>query len=164
MVSGCLGPADRVEKSDYYAHDRKIARHETPRKFLLIFIKQPEKLERIQPLLPILSEDVDAARNSPLAPLAIQAALNNPRPLDEFPLEDGNDDWMYASLMDPMGPWHLEKVLSVPDCASGIRFTTKHDKTNISVGHFLKVTIRVERGDDEAVDLKGRRKQFDIIM
>jgi hypothetical protein len=71
---------------------------------------------------------------------------------------------MYASLLDPMGPWHLEKNLSVPDCASGIRFTTKHDKTNIGVGHWLKVTIRVERGDDEAVDAKGRRKQFDIIM
>jgi hypothetical protein len=28
----------------------------------------------------------------------------------------------------------------------------------------LKVTIRVERGDDVAMDSKGRRKQFDIIM
>jgi hypothetical protein len=71
---------------------------------------------------------------------------------------------MYAGLMDPLGPWHLEKNLHIPDCNARIRFSTKHDKTNISVGHSLKVILRVERGDDEALDVKGRRKQFDIIM
>lgn len=30
--------------------------------------------------------------------------------------------------------------------------------------HSLKVCIRVERGDDEAVDAKGNRKKFDIIV
>jgi hypothetical protein len=34
----------------------------------------------------------------------------------------------------------------------------------MSVQHWLKVTIRVERGDDQALDSKGRRKQFDIII
>ncbi|ORY34869.1 or S-antigen, C-terminal domain-domain-containing protein [Naematelia encephala] len=154
------------EKTDYFAQDRKVARHETPKKYMLLFIKQPEKLERIQPLLPILSDDPNAAKDSPLAPLAIQAARNNPPP-DAFDV-DGDEDAMfasmYASLLDPLGPWHLEKTLTVPDCASSIRFTTKHAKTNIQVSHWLKVTIRVERGDNVAVDTKGRRKQFDIII
>lgn len=132
-----------------------------PKKFLMLFVKQVDRLDRI-PLLPIISDDVNAARESPLAPLAKQAAVNNPT-VDSFNVE-GNDDTMYATLLDPMGPWHLEKNLAVPDCASTIRFSTKHEKTNITVSHFLKVTIRVERGDDEAVDARGRRKQFDIIM
>jgi len=152
----------KAEKSDYYAQERKIARHETPKKFMMLFIKQPDGMGRPDPLLPIISDDSNAAKDSPLAPLALQAALNNPT-IDSFDV-DGHDDNMYATLLDPMGPWHLEKDLKVPDCASTIKFTTKHDKTNITIAHWLKVTIRVERGDDEAVDTRGKRKQFDIIM
>ena len=150
-----------TEKSDYYAQDRKVSRHETPRKFSLLFVRQNERIERV-PLLPIISDDANAARESPLAPLALQAAANNPT-FDTFDV-DGQDDRMYANLLDPMGPWHLEKNLAVPDCTTSLNFTTKHDQTNISVSHHLKVIIRVERGDDEAVDVRGRRKLFDIIM
>lgn len=154
-----------VEKVDYYAQERKVARHEIPKKYNMIFIKQPDRLERIQPLLPILSDDPNAARDSPLANLARQAALNDPNRLNIDGVENNSDDdSMYASLLDPLGPWHLEQIMSVPDSSAHIKFTTKHDKTNIQVGHTLKVTIRVERGDDVAVDNKGRRKQFDIIM
>lgn len=156
------------EKTDYYAQGRKVARHEQPRRFPLLFIKQPEKKERIEPLLPILSDDPNAARSSPLAELARVAYLNNPTERPEYDLELSDralaDDNMLAGLMDPLGPWHLEQNLSVPDCAVRVRFTTKHDKTNIATTHNLKVTIRVERGDDVALDSKGRRKQFDIIM
>ncbi|KAK8849580.1 hypothetical protein IAR55_004915 [Kwoniella newhampshirensis] len=151
------------EKTDYYANERKVARHETPKRFILMFVKQPDNKERIEPLLPIISDDPNAAEQSPLAEMARQAALNNP-PADAFDLERDVNDSMYASLMEPTGPWHLEKDLTVPDCTSKIKFTTKHDLTNITVGHWLKVTIRVERGDDEAMDSKGRRKQFDIII
>jgi hypothetical protein len=133
-----------------------------------LFIKQPEKKERIEPLLPILSDDPNAAKSSPLAELARVAYLNNPSERPEFDLDLNDrelaDDNMLAGLMDPLGPWHLEQYLTVPDCSLRVRFTTKHDKTNISTGHILKVTIRVERGDDVALDTKGRRKQFDIIM
>lgn len=150
------------EKSDYFAQNRKIARHDTPKKFLMLFVKQQEKLERVQPLLPIISDDVNAARDSPLAPLALQAALNNPT-VESFDVE-GHDDNMYATMLEPLGPWHLEKDLKLPDCASAIKFTTKHQKTNVNIAHFLKVTIRAERGDDLAMDARGRRKHFDIIM
>lgn len=150
------------EKTDYFAAGKKVARHETPRRFILFAAKGPEtKKERGDPLLPILSDSTTAAKDSPLAPLARLAALNNPR---EFSDLINPEDDVYASLLDPMGPWHLEKDLVVPDCNSRIKFTTKHESTNMSVQHWLKVTIRVERGDDEALDSKGRRKQFDIIM
>ncbi|WWD20206.1 hypothetical protein CI109_104682 [Kwoniella shandongensis] len=151
------------EKTDYYAQEKKVARHETPKRFILLFVKQPDAKERIEPLLPIISDDPNAAEQSPLAELARQAALNNP-PTDAFDLERDPNDSMYASLMEPTGPWHLEKDLIIPDCTSKIKFTSKHEQTNIVVGHWLKVTIRVERGDDEAIDSKGRRKQFDIII
>jgi hypothetical protein len=149
------------EKTDYYAVGRKVARHETPRKFILFQAKNGDKKERSDPLLPILSESASAAKDSPLAPLARAAALNNPREFAEF---SNPEDDVYASLLDPLGPWHLEKDLVVPDCHTRIKFTTKHEQTNIAIGHWLKVTIRVERGDDLAVDSKGRRKQFDIII
>ena len=76
----------------------------------------------------------------------------------------GNDteDDAVASLLDPFGPWYLDTTLQVPDCSSRIRFTTKHAKTNMSIAHWLKLIIRVERGDDVAVDAKGRRKQVSI--
>ncbi|ODN78575.1 hypothetical protein L202_04183 [Cryptococcus amylolentus CBS 6039] len=151
------------EKTDYHAQERKVARHETPKRFVLLFIKQADAKERTEPLLPIISDDPTAAERSPLAEMARQAAMSDP-PSDLFDLERDPDDAMYASLMEPTGPWHLEKDLQLPDCVSKIKFTTKHDQTNITVAHWLKVTIRVERGDDEALDSKGRRKQFDIII
>ncbi|BEI91031.1 uncharacterized protein CcaverHIS019_0311010 [Cutaneotrichosporon cavernicola] len=147
------------EKTDYFAANKKVARHETPRRFILFAARSPK--DKTDPLLPILSESTSAVKDSSLAPLARQAALNNPREFSE--LMHPEDD-VYASLLDPMGPWHLEKDLAVPDCSTRIKFTTKHESTMMSVQHWLKVTIRVERGDDNAVDSKGRRKQFDIII
>jgi hypothetical protein len=151
------------EKTDYYAQGKKVVRHETPRRYMMLFIKQPDKKERIEPLLPILSSEVDAARQSPLAELAKNAAISNPSTYVNFAGEM-DDDALFATLLDPFGPWHLETSLQIPDCAQRVRFSSKHDKTNISISHWLKVTIRVERGDDEALDAKGRRKLFDIIM
>ncbi|WRT69571.1 uncharacterized protein IL334_006559 [Kwoniella shivajii] len=153
----------KIHRLTVALEEKKVARHETPKRFVLLFIKQPDAKERIEPLLPIISDDPNAAENSPVAEMARQAVINNP-PTDVFDLERDPNDSMYAQLMEPTGPWHLEKDLHIPDCTSKIKFTTKHDQTNITVGHWLKVTIRVERGDDEAMDTKGRRKQFDIII
>lgn len=151
------------EKSDYYASNKKVARHETPRRFVLFAAKNtpPSKHTPAEPLLPILSDDENAIKNSPLAPLARNAALNNPLEFENFahPADD-----VYASLLDPLGPWHFEKDLAVPDCTTRLKFSSKHEQTNISVAHWLKVTIRVERGDDLHLDSKGKRKQFDIII
>ncbi|EJT51081.1 cyclin binding protein [Trichosporon asahii var. asahii CBS 2479] len=151
------------EKSDYYASNKKVARHETPRRFVLFSAKNtpPNKHTPAEPLLPILSDDENAIKDSPLAPLARNAALNNPL---EFENLANPEDDVYASLLDPLGPWHFEKDLAVPDCTTRLKFSSKHDQTNISVAHWLKVTIRVERGDDLHLDSKGKRKQFDIII
>jgi len=62
------------------------------------------------------------------------------------------------SLLDPDGPWHLEHNLQLPDCSSKINFSTHHEKSNIAISHVLKIMIRVERGDDEFLDSKGKRK------
>lgn len=62
------------------------------------------------------------------------------------------------SLLDPIGPWHLDGVLQLPDCSNKLNVTTNHDKANISIAHTLKIMMRVERGDDEYLDSKGNRK------
>jgi hypothetical protein len=62
------------------------------------------------------------------------------------------------SLLDPIGPWLMESFLKLPDCSTKVSFSTNHDKANISVSHILKIMLRVERGDDEFLDSKGKRK------
>lgn len=139
------------EKIDYFAMERRVARHEAVRKYPLLALKNDEKPPK--PLLPIISDDPNAVQNSPLAPLAIKALSG-----------DGELDDAAASLLNPTGPWHLECALSVPDCSARIRFSSKHAHTNMAISHWLKVVMRVERGDDTAMDSKGRRKLFDIII
>ena len=68
------------------------------------------------------------------------------------------------SLLDPLGPWNIESYLKLPECSTKVNFSTNHDKANITVSHVLKVMLRVERGDDDFLDSKGKRKvsvQFD---
>lgn len=62
------------------------------------------------------------------------------------------------SLLDPIGPWHLDGLLQLPDCSSKLCVSTNHEKANISISHTLKIMMRVERGDDEYLDSKGNRK------
>lgn len=137
---------NQSEKIDYFALDKRVARHEAVKRYPLMALKHDGKPP--EPLLPILSESTEAIWSSPLAAYAVQAMQGN----------DTEDDAV-ASLLDPVGPWYLDTTLQVPDCSSRIRFTSKHAKTNMSISHWLKLIIRVERGDDVAVDAKGRRKQ-----
>ena len=67
------------------------------------------------------------------------------------------------TTLDPLGPWNLEGVFKVPDCNGQLHFSTSHEQANITVIHTLKVALRVERGDDEELDAKGKRKKFDIV-
>lgn len=62
------------------------------------------------------------------------------------------------SLLDPIGPWHLDGTLQLPDCSTKLNVSTNHEKSNISITHTLKIMLRVERGDDEYLDSKGNRK------
>lgn len=139
------------EKVDYYAHDKKVARHEATRRYQLLALKTASPTT--VPLLPILDTTPSALNTSPLLPLAINA------------METGQDeDDAATALLNPTGPWTLEHQVHVPDCSSNIHFTTKHSKTNMTVSHWLKVVFRVERGGPSELDAKGKPKQFDIIM
>lgn len=62
------------------------------------------------------------------------------------------------SCFDPIGPWNLESFIKLPDCSTRLNFSTIHDKANINVTHVLKIMLRVERGDDDFLDSKGKRK------
>lgn len=102
-----------------------------------------------EPLLPILSESSEAIRDHPLAAFFI-----NPTSSDDTT----------PSCLDPIGPWNLESFLQLPDCSSRLTFSTAHDEANISVSHLLKIMLRVERGDDEFLDSKGKRKVCTHIL
>jgi hypothetical protein len=143
-----------AEKIDYFAMERKVARHEAPKKYPLVSFKNAdEKHGGAPPLLPIISEKSDAVWTSPLAAMAVQA-----RERDE------TEDDAVSQLLNPFGPWYLETMLQVPDCPSRIKFSTKHETTNMTIAHWLKIVIRVQRGDDEALDTKGKRKQVSALV
>jgi hypothetical protein len=135
---------------------RKLTRHELPKKYPLLRIEMPDPKE---PLLPILSDSVDAIKTHPLAHFFI-----NPTSSDGTSLASSASPGLTIladttpSLLDPIGPWQLESILRLPDCVSKLNFSTNHDKANITVSHVLKILLRVERGDDDFLDTKGKRK------
>lgn len=137
------------EKIDYFAHDKKVARHEATRRYQLLSLRHTTPGTAHTALLPITSDATDAISSSPLAGLARAAAQNGMDPDDAT-----------SQLLNPSGPWVLEQQLQVPDCSSKVTFTTKHAKTNMTVAHWLKVVFRVERGtDSDERDSKGKKKQ-----
>ncbi|CAE6455080.1 unnamed protein product, partial [Rhizoctonia solani] len=138
------------EKIDYYAHGRRVARHDPTRRYELMSLKYPntkhDKGVR-QPLLPVLDNSNDAISHSPLASL----------------IEGQDPDEIATNLLNPNGPWTIQLQANLPTCSSPIHFTCKHTRSNILISHWIKIMIRVERGDDSQMD-KGKRKQFDIIV
>ncbi|GAA5968146.1 hypothetical protein JCM21900_001092 [Sporobolomyces salmonicolor] len=141
--------AQLEQKISYFASansGRKLTRHETPRRINLVKIEHKDPKEF---MLPIISDDADALLEHPLKEWFINATSSD----DTTP-----------SLLDPDGPWFLESHIQLPDCSSKITFSTQHEKANIAVSHVLKIVMRVERGDDEYLDSKGKRKAWDIIV
>jgi hypothetical protein len=45
-----------------------------------------------------------------------------------------------------------------------VHISTKHPVSNTIVRHCLKFFLRVERGDENDLDSKGNKKQYDIIV
>ena len=131
---------------DYYTQMRRIARTEPLSRTVLLNVKSEAQDSHI---LPLESDDVDAFRKSPFYNLATP-----------------NDDLseMASSLMGP-GPWTFHQDLHLPHSCSYIHFTNKNRSSNIVITHILKWAIRVERGDDTAINPKtGKRKLFDIVV
>ncbi|KAH9889437.1 hypothetical protein C8Q73DRAFT_793631 [Cubamyces lactineus] len=135
------------ERVDYWTQFRRVARTDPINRVSLLALKYPKKDG--PPILPLLSDDPDAFRQSPLAEVI-----------------DPNDDLgeIVSSLMGP-GPWTIRKELHLPKAGESLHTTNKNRRSNISVSHMLKIIFRVERGDDYAVDSQtGKRKLFDIVV
>jgi len=154
------------EKLSYYAHGRRIARHEGTRRFPLAKAENvAEGDEPALPVLPVFSDNADALLHSPLTPWIINATSNDGEaacawlgrfvrltlPTDHAP-----------SLLDPIGPWELETDLQIPNCKSRLHFSCKHPSANMEMTHILKLVLRVERGDREELDSKGQPKKVCI--
>ncbi|KAL8293022.1 hypothetical protein RQP46_000716 [Phenoliferia psychrophenolica] len=134
------------QKTTYFASGRKLTRHETPKKYPLMRIENKDPKEA---LLPIFTDDPDVIKNHPLA---------------EFFVNPTSADDTTPACFDPIGPWHLESTIKLPDCSTRLNFSTIHDKANINISHILKIMLRVERGDDDFLDSKGKRKLWDVII
>ncbi|KAH8921169.1 hypothetical protein BT69DRAFT_355026 [Atractiella rhizophila] len=135
------------EKVDYFAHSKKISRHEGPKRFQLLKAEIPG--EQRTAILPITSDEEDAFENSPLKKLFVAGE---------------GDETQVPSLADPLGPWILEGELQLPDCQSNLHFSLVHEKALLAISHLLRIVIRVERGDDDHLDSKGQRKLWDVII
>lgn len=150
---------------DYYAHGRKVARHEPVQHYEMIAVRQEDKQER---LLPIISDSPSAAAKSPLAAYARPEGdeppdLIIPPSASQESLEHTSD--VASHLLNPSGPWHLKFNLKTPDCNSGIHFTNREHGARIVILHRLKTTLRVAAGVFEPTsDPKERPKLFDIII
>ncbi|KAJ6593454.1 hypothetical protein B0H19DRAFT_921152 [Mycena capillaripes] len=135
------------EKIDYYSHFKRLARTDPIMRIQLLSIKHDDKIGG--PILPLESNDVDALKKSPLIALTV--------PGDD--LSELASEWMGP------GPWTFHQELRLPQSCSLIHFTNKNKRSNMTVTHVLKCVIRVERGDDAAVDQKtGKNKLFDIVV
>ncbi len=129
---------------DYNTQFKRVARSDPVKKFDLLSVRYMDKDQTS--LLPLFGDYA----TSPLRPL-IEAG-------------GGDAEEAASSLMGP-GPWTIQTELKLPKSCARMHFTNKHKKSNISINHMLKLTIRVERGDDQFVDAKtGKRKHFDIVV
>ncbi|KAF8178663.1 hypothetical protein K438DRAFT_1726306 [Mycena galopus ATCC 62051] len=135
------------EKIDYYSQMKRVARSDPVVRIQLLSIKGDDK--RHNAILPLDSNDVDALKNSPLL------ALTTP----DDDLSELASEWMGP------GPWTFHQDLHLPATCSVLHFTNKNKRSNMAVTHVLKCVMRVERGDDSAMDPKtGKRKLFDIVV
>ncbi|KAJ7782650.1 hypothetical protein B0H16DRAFT_1670974 [Mycena metata] len=135
------------EKVEYYSQMKRVARADPVFRLQLLSIKNDDK--NGGPILPLDSNDVDALKKSPLLALT----------------EPGDDLSELASEWMGPGPWTFHQELQLPRSCARLRFTNKNKRSNMTVTHLLKCVMRVERGDDSAIDAKtGKRKLFDIVV
>lgn len=137
-----------VERIDYHTQMRRSVRSQPLRRIHLLSLANEVEGES-HPLLPLVSDDPNAFRRSPLHRL-----LNT----------NQDEDEMAAAVMGP-GPWAFHHELQLPENCSLINFSNRNKKSNITITHTLKIVFRVERGDDDEIDPRTRkRKLFDILI
>jgi len=62
------------------------------------------------------------------------------------------------------GPWPLRFSVDISGAYSTLRPTSMNKKGNITVGHTLKIIIRVEKGDSVDAEGSKRKKVYDIVV
>jgi hypothetical protein len=135
------------QKVEYYSHMKRVARSDPVTRIQLLSVKYDDK--KGGHILPLESNDANALTTSPLLVLTV--------PGDD--LSELASGWMGP------GPWTFHQELRLPSSCSILCFTNKNKRSNMTVTHTLKCVIRVERGDDVALDPKtGKRKLFDIVV
>ncbi|KDQ20201.1 hypothetical protein BOTBODRAFT_170202 [Botryobasidium botryosum FD-172 SS1] len=162
------------EKVDYYAHERHIARHDPPRKFDLLTIKNahgapllpvlpdtPSEGLAASPLLPFLRPSRPLATNTEIE--AASSSVSESNTLMTLIGEDSETEAV-SQLVNPHGPWTIHGKMKLPSCASRVHFTNRQAKGVIDVRHWLKMSLRVDRGGDDTRDAKGKKKLYDIVI
>ncbi|KAJ7287163.1 hypothetical protein C8J57DRAFT_578429 [Mycena rebaudengoi] len=135
------------EKIEYYSQMKRVARADPILRIQLLSVKHDDK--RGGHILPLDSNDPDALTKSPLLALV-------PVGTD---LSEMASEWMGP------GPWTFHQDLRLPVSCNVMHFTNKNKRSNVCVTHVVKCVMRVERGDDAAMDAKtGKRKLFDIVV
>jgi hypothetical protein len=135
-----------------------VVRHESPRRVLLLAIRPSTQAHRgvpSVPLLPILSPSPKALNESGLLPY-VDLPISTAEPADD------QATGAATHLLSPDGPWHLHGAIKIPEGV--FHLSTKHPMSNTVVRHSLKFFLRVERGDEDDLDSKGNKKQYDIIV
>ncbi|KAG1739118.1 uncharacterized protein EDB91DRAFT_1054178 [Suillus paluster] len=136
------------ERIEYHTQMKRAVRSQPTRRIQLLSL-QNEVDDESQPLLPLISDDPEAFRKSPLHRL----------------LNAGDDENEMAMIVMGPGPWSFHHELQLPEHCSLIHFSNRNKKSNITINHTLKIVLRVERGDDESVDPKTKKhKLFDILI
>ncbi|KAG2347465.1 hypothetical protein BDR05DRAFT_927310 [Suillus weaverae] len=136
------------ERIEYHTQTRRTVRSQLAHRIPLLSLENEVEGES-HPLLPLISDDPEAFRKSPL-----------------YRLLNANDDVneMAMAVMGP-GPWAFHHELQLPQHCSLIHFSNRNKKSNVTVSHTLKIVIRVERGDDGATDLQTKKMRlFDILV
>ncbi|WFD37008.1 hypothetical protein MCUN1_003900 [Malassezia cuniculi] len=133
------------ETTEYYANERRVVRHELPRKWTLLRIVPSPGAS----LLPVTSDDPDALHKSEVWPFVEAAASQSADPDD-----------VRAAPMSASGPWELvmEPHVSLADLRR-INISSVHGNSNTAVQHTLRVVLRVER-----TDLPGGSRIVDIVI
>ncbi|WFD43793.1 hypothetical protein MPSI1_002457 [Malassezia psittaci] len=140
------------EQTDYYANERRTMRREVPRKWTMLRLNG----DGDKPLLPILAEQGDPLATSPLRPYVEAAAESNAAQADSI----------LVAPLDPNGPWELFMNLRVSMAQQKkVNISCQHPRSNITVQHLLKITVRVERGDaNPASHNEKQRRIVDIVI
>ncbi|KAF9243175.1 hypothetical protein BU15DRAFT_60029 [Melanogaster broomeanus] len=138
------------ERTEYYTQAQAHARSDPIQRATLLMVKDNRSDERhSEPILPLISEDPEAFRKSPLY---------------RFLGPDDDESEMASSFLG-MGPWTIRHQLRVPDSCAILHPSNRNKGSNIMVDHSLKIILRVERDDTSSPQPSGnQRKLYDITI